>query len=139
MISVVILEHPFQLVKVAHNLRFHLFELGDDFERRVVLNRFVDDFLVSIQREVVVVLFNLRTVNEERLAGSVVLTARVKVGPLLENVWDVALVHFVTLVVKAQTVGLHVVEPHLIGGVALREEQNSCRHTCIGLEHTRWQ
>ena len=101
MISVVILEHPFQFVEVAHNLRFHLFELGDDFERRVVLNRFVDDFLVSVQREVVVVLFNLRTINEEGLAGSVVLTARVKVGPLLKNVWDVTLVHFVTLVVKA--------------------------------------
>ena len=47
--------------------------------------------------------------------------------------------HRVALVVKAETVGFHIVEPHVVRAavVGARENEDSRGHACIRLEHAR--
>src|SRR5215831_13410843 len=47
------IQHTLQLLHALLNLRFQFAEAGEDFARRAVRDFFVNDFLVTVEREVV--------------------------------------------------------------------------------------
>ena len=61
-----------------------------------------------------------------------------KVVETCDNIGNIVLLDLGALIIKAEAVGLHIVEPNLIGASVsgLGEYQNSGGNTCVGLEHT---
>ena len=64
------LQHPLQFLHALLNLRLQLAEGFQDFARRAVRDFGVDDFLVTIEREVIILICDFGFRNAERLSGS---------------------------------------------------------------------
>ena len=102
-----------------------------------MLDGFVDDFLVAVEREVVVVGGDVGLWHEEALVGAGAFGFRSAVLPTLKDVGQVGLVGlWAALVVERVAIGLHVVEPDMVGaaGVGFGEEEDGGGDTGIGLE-----
>ena len=71
------------------------------------------------------------------LAGSVGFGFEVVVAG--NDVGNIVFGNRVALVVERESIGLHVVEPNLVGasGIGLGEDEDSGRNACVGLEHAR--
>ena len=54
-----------------------------------------------------------------------------------DDVGDIVLRHRGALIVQRETVGGHIIEPHLISAdvSSLGEHQNTGGHACVGFEH----
>ena len=97
----------------------------------------MDDFLVAIEREVVIVGDDLGLGYEETWIGAGAGFFFGEVFPALEDVGEVGLVGLRgALVVEGEAVLFHVVEPDMIGaaGIGLGEEQDGGGDAGVGLE-----
>ena len=56
----------------------------------------------------------------------------------IDNIRNVVVLDFRTLVIERESISLHVVEPHLISTtcVGLCEHEDGSTYTCVWLEHT---
>ena len=97
----------------------------------------MDDFLVAVEREVVVVGDDVGLGHEETLIGAGSGFLLGEVFPALEDIGEVGLVGLRgALVVEREAIGLHVVEPDVVGaaGVGLGEEEDGCGDPSVGLK-----
>ena len=112
-------------------------QVGHDFRRRGVLHRHILHLLVLVDGQIIAVGGDLRLGHQERLLGAgAVLFLRQIMEPL-DNIGDVILLGFGALVIQREAVGLHVIEPDVVGAAmaGLGKHQNGGGHPCIGLEN----
>ena len=154
-------EHRFQFAHAVDDFFFQVREPGEDVARRTVRDFGVDDFLVAVEREVVALRGEVGPGHAEALRGARVLAlGPVALRPAGEDVGQVVLRVVVggerdlghgaelflgqqgrASVIQAPAVGLHVVEPDVIGaaGVGLGEEEDGGGDAGVGLEHAAGQ
>lgn len=104
----------------------------------LVLHLHTLNFLVLVEGEVVVVIADFLYRNEEGLVLAGAAFLGIQILEAGDNVGNVVLGNGIAFVVQTESVGLHFVEPHLVGtaAVGLGENENGGAHTGIWFEHT---
>src|SRR6266566_9508946 len=88
-----------QFIEVALNLPFDFTKAPEYVLRRTESNPFIRDFLIPIDRQVVLVLPNLLDRHEERPRSPISVLLRIPRPPLRDYVRDVVLSDLLSLVV----------------------------------------
>ena len=96
-------------------------------------------FLVLVDGEVVTLFANLLHGDKEGLLLAGALGLALKVVETGNEVGDVVLAYLVALLVEGVAVGLHVVEPDVVGasGIGLGEDEDGGAYARVGQEHAR--
>ena len=151
-----LLQHRLQRLHPRHDFFLQLRQIGENFLGGPVFYRFVQHFLVAVEGEVVSLDSDFGLGHAKALGAARAFPfAAGSLYPALQHIrqvvsgvfvdaqgglWGRAEFGFVqqglAFVVQAPAVGLHVVEPDLIGaaGVGFGEEQNRRRDSGIGFE-----
>ena len=127
----------FQFLKPCRDLLFQPVQVRHDFAGGGIGHRRIGHLFVLVDGQVVAVVRNLLPGHKETLLGAVAAGFLLQVVEAVDDVGDVVVGHLGALVVQAEAVGLHVVEPHVFRAAraGLGEHQHRRGHPGVGLEH----
>lgn len=132
-------QHPLQFRQSAGDVGLQSAQIGHDFGGGRIGHRDVVHLLVFVDGEVVALGDDFRFGHEEALLGAPAVGLPLGVVEAGDEVGDVVLRHRVALVVQREAVGLHVVEPDVIGaaGAGFDEDEHGGGDARVGLEDAR--
>ena len=112
-------------------------EAFEDVLGGIVVDGFVFDFFVAVQGEVVVVFYEVGFWDEETLVAAFAFLFSFEVLPPFKEVGEVRFFGLrAAFVVEGEAIGLHVVEPDVVGaaGVGFGEEEDGGGDAGVGLK-----
>ena len=128
-------EHGLQLLDIREDAGFEVLDFCENDLRQIVGDLGVDGLLVAVQREIVVLAPDFLHGHEEVLGGALAWRGGIALFPLGDKIGKVVFIGLLdTLVVEGAAVGLHIVEPDMIGASALGENKDGGGDARVGLE-----